>query len=126
MAWENTDPGETPQIKVSKRAWILAGAVALLGVIVIPTVLLWPDSQTPEAGRLPAWIAGYQTEPGSQSLDIVLALCPTDSIDDYEKTLAFLEERGLEVLSTSPENGQMWIADPDGHVIELIDPQARR
>ena len=47
------------------------------------------------------------------------------AIDDYEKTLAFLEERGLEVLSTSPENGQMWIADPDGHVIELIDPKVR-
>ncbi len=47
------------------------------------------------------------------------------AIDDYEKTLAFLEEQGLEVLSTSPENGQMWIADPDGHVIELIDPKVR-
>ncbi len=47
------------------------------------------------------------------------------AIDDYEKTLAFLEDRGLEVLSTTPENGQMWIADPDGHVIELIDPKAR-
>ena len=47
------------------------------------------------------------------------------AIDDYEKTLGFLKERGLEVLSTSPENGQMWIADPDGHVIELIDPKVR-
>jgi len=47
------------------------------------------------------------------------------AIDDYAKTLDFLKERGLEVLSTSPENGQMWITDPDGHVIELIDPTVR-
>ncbi len=47
------------------------------------------------------------------------------AIDDYEKTLAHLRQHGVEVLETTPENGQMWVRDPDGHVIELIDPGAR-
>jgi len=47
------------------------------------------------------------------------------AVDDYEATLARLREHGLEVLSTSPQMGQMWVRDPDGHVIELIDPKAR-
>lgn len=41
-------------------------------------------------------------------------------IDDYEKCLEFIESRGIDVLETSPEQGQMWIRDPDGNVIELI------
>ncbi len=41
-------------------------------------------------------------------------------IADYESALAHLRERGLEVLETSRESGQMWVKDPDGHVIELI------
>lgn len=44
------------------------------------------------------------------------------AIDDYGATVAALEERGVEVLETSPQRGQMWIADPDGNVIELIAP----
>jgi catechol 2,3-dioxygenase-like lactoylglutathione lyase family enzyme len=46
-------------------------------------------------------------------------------IDDYEKALAELEARGIEVLRTSPEVGQMWIRDPDGNIIELIRPGGR-
>lgn len=46
-------------------------------------------------------------------------------IDDYEKVLAELEARGVEVLPTSPAVGQMWIRDPDGHIIELIQPGGR-
>ncbi len=46
-------------------------------------------------------------------------------IDDYAKTLAELEERGVEVLPTSKEVGQMWIRDPDGNIIELIQPGGR-
>jgi catechol 2,3-dioxygenase-like lactoylglutathione lyase family enzyme len=42
------------------------------------------------------------------------------AVDDYGETLLHLEALGLEVLSTSPEQGQMWIRDPDGHIIELI------
>ncbi|MCW5892970.1 MAG: VOC family protein [bacterium] len=40
-------------------------------------------------------------------------------VDDYATTLARLGDAGLAVLSTSPEAGQMWVQDPDGHVIEL-------
>ena len=42
------------------------------------------------------------------------------AIEDYAKTLDALRGRGVEVLETNPEQGQMWIRDPDGNVIELI------
>lgn len=42
------------------------------------------------------------------------------AIEDYEATLAKVREHDLALFETSPENGQMWVADPDGHVIELI------
>jgi catechol 2,3-dioxygenase-like lactoylglutathione lyase family enzyme len=42
------------------------------------------------------------------------------AVDDYAKTLDFLEAREVEVLRTTPEAGQLWIRDPDGNVIELI------
>jgi glyoxylase I family protein len=41
-------------------------------------------------------------------------------VDDYAAALRELEAAGLEVFQTSPEQGQMWVRDPDGHVIELI------
>ncbi len=40
-------------------------------------------------------------------------------IDDYEKTVAALAGKSVQVLETSADVGQMWIRDPDGHVIEL-------
>ena len=48
------------------------------------------------------------------------------TVDDYGATLTRLKEGGREVLETNPEFGQMWVRDPDGHVIELIDAKARR
>ena len=42
------------------------------------------------------------------------------TIDDYAETLTLLQAQGLEVFETSPEAGQMWVRDPDGHIIELI------
>lgn len=42
-------------------------------------------------------------------------------VESYEKTLALLKTRGAEVFETSPERGQLWIQDPDGNVIELIE-----
>jgi catechol 2,3-dioxygenase-like lactoylglutathione lyase family enzyme len=42
------------------------------------------------------------------------------AVRDYEQTLAVLKDRGLEVLETSAQQGQMWVRDPDGHIIELI------
>jgi glyoxylase I family protein len=47
------------------------------------------------------------------------------SIEDYGATLETLRGHGLEVLEAGPERRQMWIADPDGYVIELIAPAAR-
>jgi glyoxylase I family protein len=44
-------------------------------------------------------------------------------VEDYAATLARLEAEGLAVLATSPEMGQMWVQDPDGHVIELTSAQ---
>jgi catechol 2,3-dioxygenase-like lactoylglutathione lyase family enzyme len=41
-------------------------------------------------------------------------------IADYGEALADLQAQGLEVLETSPAQGQMWVRDPDGHIIELI------
>ena len=45
------------------------------------------------------------------------------AIDDYEKTVADLKGRGLQVLETKSAQGQLWIQDPDGNVIELIRPR---
>lgn len=45
------------------------------------------------------------------------------AIDDYSKVLDYLKSEGVEVLETTPENGQMWIRDPDGNVLELIAPR---
>lgn len=42
------------------------------------------------------------------------------AVDDYEATLAALRARGLEVLALGAEAGQMWVRDPDGHIVELI------
>ena len=53
------------------------------------------------------------------------ALNPTDQhaafgITDYTTSVEFLQSHGLEVFETSPDIGQMWVRDPDGHIIELI------
>ena len=40
-------------------------------------------------------------------------------IDDYDEALAYLKSKGLEVLETSADNGQLWVNDPSGNVIEL-------
>jgi catechol 2,3-dioxygenase-like lactoylglutathione lyase family enzyme len=45
------------------------------------------------------------------------------SIDDYDATLADLKQRGVPVLETRSDLGQLWIQDPDGNVIELIRPR---
>ena len=47
------------------------------------------------------------------------------AIEDYVETLESLKTRGIEVLETTPENGQLFVRDPDGHVIELIVEGAR-
>lgn len=42
------------------------------------------------------------------------------AVRDYEATLEHFRANGLTVFDTSPEQGQMWIKDPDGHVLEFI------
>jgi len=41
-------------------------------------------------------------------------------IDDYQASLERLRAHDLTVLAAGPEQGQMWVQDPDGHIIELI------
>lgn len=42
------------------------------------------------------------------------------AVPDYDRAVAHLKAHGLAVVETNAEYGQMWVADPDGHVIELI------
>ncbi|MFT5211905.1 MAG: glyoxylase I family protein [Flavobacterium sp.] len=39
---------------------------------------------------------------------------------DYEETLRYFKDKGIEVFETNVDMGQMWIKDPDGHVLEFI------
>jgi len=41
-------------------------------------------------------------------------------IDDYDAAVASLRGAGLEVVEAGRERGQLWIGDPDCHVIDLI------
>ncbi len=43
------------------------------------------------------------------------------SIERYDEALEQLQAQGLEVVE-SRAAGQMWVCDPDGHIIELIVP----
>ena len=45
------------------------------------------------------------------------------AIDDYDDAVAHLRAAGLEVVEAGRANGQLWVADPDGNVIELIAPR---
>jgi glyoxylase I family protein len=42
------------------------------------------------------------------------------AIDDYSGTLSHFKKHDVDVLETSPENGQMWVRDPDGNILEFI------
>lgn len=53
------------------------------------------------------------------SLSPLAAHCAI-TIDDYTKTFDELASKGVEVLGTSAERGQMWVRDPDGNIFELI------
>lgn len=43
-------------------------------------------------------------------------------IDDYQATLDALTDKGIEAVGFGEEVGQIFLADPDGNVIELIVP----
>ena len=48
------------------------------------------------------------------------------AIDDYEAVVTALHAAGIETLEAGSEIGQLWVRDPDGHLIELIQPRANR
>ena len=64
--------------------------------------------------------------PGAEMAEPPSKLSPIDrhaafAVEDYDAALAHLREHGLEVVE-SPRGRQMWVQDPDGHIIELIVP----
>ena len=83
------------------------GATAVLRTDDGPAFTLFVEPRDPSAE---VW-TGYR--PGVEG-----------AIEDYGATLEALRGHGLEVLETGPERGQLWVADPDGNVIELIAPPA--
>jgi catechol 2,3-dioxygenase-like lactoylglutathione lyase family enzyme len=79
------------------------------------TVLGLAEIPRPEMGLAGAWFAAGDTE-----LHLI-ARPPGVAIgDDYDAAVASLRGAGLEVVEAGRERGQLWIGDPDGHVIELI------
>jgi catechol 2,3-dioxygenase-like lactoylglutathione lyase family enzyme len=48
------------------------------------------------------------------------------AIEDYRKVLAELQRHGVEVMETTPENGQLFVRDPDGNMLEFIVDGIRR
>ncbi|MDX1650643.1 MAG: VOC family protein [Myxococcota bacterium] len=46
-------------------------------------------------------------------------------IDDYARVRDVLRERGVALLETGADVGQIFVTDPDGNVIELIRPGGR-
>ena len=66
--------------------------------------------------------------PGAEMAAPPAKLSPIDrhaafAVADYDETLAHLRRHELEVVE-SPGGGQMWVQDPDGHIIELIVARA--
>ena len=101
----------------------------LLGLEPVPRPSFGVDGAWLSAGNAqihlivtPAGMAVDQPPPSLNPAASHLAF----AIDDYGATLARLKGEGREVLETGPEAGQMWVRDPDGHVIELIDAAVRR
>jgi catechol 2,3-dioxygenase-like lactoylglutathione lyase family enzyme len=43
------------------------------------------------------------------------------SIESYERAVVHFKESGIELLETNAEMGQLWVRDPDGIVLELIE-----
>lgn len=47
------------------------------------------------------------------------------AIADYDAVVAALHAAGVETLEAGSEVGQLWVRDPDGHLIELIQDRGR-
>lgn len=48
------------------------------------------------------------------------------AIADYDAVVAALHAAGIETLEAGTEVGQLWVRDPDGHLIELVAPRPGR
>ncbi len=46
------------------------------------------------------------------------------TIDDYDAVVTALHGAGIETLEAGAEVGQLWVRDPDGHLIEFIQQSA--
>ena len=91
----------------------------------------------PEMGLAGAWYAAGDTEvhlivkpSGADVGQPPASLTPIADhaafqIDDYDAAVAHLRSAGLDVMETTPALGQLWVRDPDGHVIEFIVPMRR-
>jgi len=47
-------------------------------------------------------------------------------VDSYDAVVEALHAAGVETLEAGSQVGQLWIRDPDGHLIELIEARADR
>ena len=95
-------------------------------------ILGFEDLPRPEMGIGGAWLGAGAAQvhlivrPEGMELgqnvgrNVPLANHTAFAIDDYEKVRDHLASHGLEVLETNPEQGQMWVNDPSGNVIEFI------
>ena len=100
-------------------------------------VLGLPELPRPQMGIGGAWYGAGDTEVHlivtPEGVDVgqpPASLTPVADhaafqIDDYDAAVAHLRGAGLEVLETTRALGQLWVRDPDGHVIELIVPAHR-
>ena len=48
------------------------------------------------------------------------------AVESYDAVVAALHTAGIETLEAGSEVGQLWVRDPDGHLIELIELRAGR
>lgn len=48
------------------------------------------------------------------------------AIEDYDTVVTALHQAGVETLEAGSELGQLWVRDPDGHLIELIAARGER
>lgn len=100
-------------------------------------VLGLPEADRPDLGFPGAW---YQA--GAVQLHLIVPPPGVDtgarpeklspiaphlafSIASYEATRDGLRAAGLDVVELGRAAGQMWVADPDGNIIELIAAPAR-
>lgn len=93
-----------------------------------------PEIERPDFGLPGAWYqAGsvqlhlIQTPPGVEVGRNAPNLTPLAKhiafeIEDYESVRVRLEEAGLEMIATGADRGQIFVRDPDGNVIEFIQP----